>query len=89
MYSKHLVRVPLFNTLSVTLPLSFHIVLLQGLLYDSKDILEWLMSQKSVMPRLNSRVFNLDDADYLDFTRNASKLFTHFIVMCITAVFNS
>ncbi|XP_064638451.1 UDP-glucose:glycoprotein glucosyltransferase 1-like isoform X2 [Lineus longissimus] len=43
-----------------------------GKIYDGKDILEWLMSQKSVMPRLNNRVFNLDDAEYLDFTKNAN-----------------
>ncbi|CAG2166772.1 unnamed protein product [Oppiella nova] len=44
-------------------------------LSDSDDVLEWLMTQKSVMPRLNRLILNIDDTPnvnkYIDFSGKA------------------
>lgn len=49
----------------------------KGELTDSNDVLEWLMSQKSVMPRLNRLILNTDENSnsvinkYIDFNGEA------------------
>ena len=45
----------------------------QGELHDGMDILEYLMTRPSVMPRLNARVLTIQ-SKFLDFTRDGGKL---------------
>ena len=42
-------------------------LVLQGVLYDGMDVLDHLMSQSNVMPRLNSRILSAGE-HFLDFT---------------------
>ncbi|XP_018331345.1 UDP-glucose:glycoprotein glucosyltransferase isoform X2 [Agrilus planipennis] len=40
----------------------------KGKLLDSDNVLDYLMSQQNVMPRLNQRILNKDSSSYLDMT---------------------
>ena len=51
----------------------------QGELTDRDDVLDWLMKQDNVMPRLNSRVLS-PAASHLDLTENMGRYLPRWVI---------